>query len=36
MAINIPGEIALTDVQAYLRAEAETGKIDYEEPILRQ
>lgn len=36
MAVNIPGETELTDVQAYLKSEAESGRLDYEEPILRQ
>jgi hypothetical protein len=36
LAINIPGDVKLSDVQAYLGREAEAGNIDYEEPILRQ
>ena len=36
MAVSIPEEVALTDVQAYLQSEADLGSIDYEEPILRQ
>lgn len=36
MAVNIPRDITLTDVQAYLQSEAGAGKLDYEEPILRQ
>ncbi len=36
MAVSIPGDIALTDVQAYLQSEASASRIDYEEPILRQ
>lgn len=36
MAVSVPAEVALTDVQAYLQSEAGSGSIDYEEPILRQ
>lgn len=36
MAVNIPHSVKLTDVQAYLKTEADTGSIDFEEPILRQ
>jgi len=36
MAINIPINVALIDVQSYLKAEASKGSIDFEEPILRQ
>lgn len=36
MAVNIPIEVDLTVVQEYLAAEAASGSIDYEEPILRQ
>lgn len=36
MAVSIPGTTALGDVQAILQSEANAGRIDYEEPILRQ
>jgi len=36
MAVSVPAEVALADVQAYLQSEADSGSIDYEEPILRQ
>ncbi len=36
MAVSIPDTVALKNVQAYLQLEAEGGRIDYEEPILRQ
>ncbi len=36
LAVNIPAEVDLSDVQAYLQSEANLGKIDFEEPILRQ
>jgi hypothetical protein len=36
MAINIPGDVKLTDVQHYLAQEQAAGMLDYEEPILRQ
>lgn len=36
LAVNIPAEVDLSDVQAYLHSEADLGKIDFEEPILRQ
>ncbi|HUA80914.1 MAG TPA: DUF4265 domain-containing protein [Dyella sp.] len=36
LAVSIPGDVKLPDVQAYLWREAEAGNIDYEEPILRQ
>lgn len=36
MAVSVPKTVALGDVQAYLRSEAYAGKIDFEEPILRQ
>jgi hypothetical protein len=36
LAVNIPAEVDLSDVQAYLQSEADLGEIDFEEPILRQ
>lgn len=36
LAVNIPAEVDLSNVQAYLQSEADLGKIDFEEPILRQ
>jgi hypothetical protein len=36
MAVSIPGIVPLGGVQAYLQSEAGTGRIDFEEPILRQ
>ena len=36
VAVNIPDGVELTDVQAYLQAEANAGMLDFEEPILRQ
>ncbi len=36
LAVSIPGDVKLSDVQAYLGREVEAGNIDYEEPILRQ
>jgi hypothetical protein len=36
LAINVPAEVDLARVQAYLSAEADLGVLDYEEPILRQ
>ena len=36
LAVNVPDSVNLADVQDYLQAEASTGSIDYEEPILRQ
>lgn len=36
LAVNIPAEVDLSDVQAYLQSESDLGKIDFEEPILRQ
>lgn len=36
LAVSIPGDIKLSDVQAYLASEADAGTIGYEEPILRQ
>jgi hypothetical protein len=36
MAVSVPEDVLLTGVQAYLQLEADVGRIDYEEPILRQ
>jgi hypothetical protein len=36
MAINVPSEVDLAEVQAYLGERNSAGLIDYEEPILRQ
>jgi hypothetical protein len=36
LAVNIPAEVDLIDVQDYLQSEADIGNIDFEEPILRQ
>lgn len=36
LAVNIPPQTKLADVQSYLEAEMKAGKIDYEEPLLRQ
>lgn len=36
LAVCVPSEVKLRDVQDYLRSEARAGKLDYEEPILRQ
>lgn len=36
MAVSIPITVALTDIQTYLQSEASAGRIDFEEPILRQ
>lgn len=35
MAVSISVSVNLTDVQAYLQAETDAGRIDFEEPILR-
>lgn len=35
LAVDIPVTVNLSDVQNYVRSEAETGTLDYEEPILR-
>ena len=35
LAVSIPSGVDLEGVQGYLRAEAEGGKLDYEEAILR-
>lgn len=36
MAINVPSEVDLAEIQAYLSDRNSAGLIDYEEPILRQ
>jgi hypothetical protein len=36
LAVSIPVGVALREIQECLAAEAATGSIDYEEPILRQ
>ncbi len=36
MAVSIPDTVALKDVQTYLQSQSNAGKIDFEEPILRQ
>jgi hypothetical protein len=36
LAVSIPGDVKLSVVQAYLARETDAGRIDYEEPILRQ
>lgn len=36
IAINVPSTTSLDAVEAYLEAEAGIGRLDYEEPILRQ
>lgn len=36
MAIDVPREVSLAQVQVYLRGKASEGLLDYEEPILRQ
>ncbi|MBO9857507.1 DUF4265 domain-containing protein [Xanthomonas sp. A1809] len=36
MAVSIPFSVSLGDVQTYLQVEADAGRIDFEEPILRQ
>jgi hypothetical protein len=36
LAVNIPGDTSLMDVQSCLQAEAKAGNLDYEEPVLRQ
>lgn len=36
MAINVPYRTDLATIQAILESEAESGFLDYEEPILRQ
>jgi hypothetical protein len=36
LAVNIPAEVNLPDVQAYLQSESDLGRIDFEEPILGQ
>lgn len=36
MAVNIPSSVSLRDVQMCLQDEADAGRVDFEEPILRQ
>jgi hypothetical protein len=36
LAVNVPPEVGLGDVQSYLNTEAGKGALDYEEPLLRQ
>lgn len=36
MAVSIPFNVSLRDVQTNFQAEADAGRIDFEEPILRQ
>lgn len=36
MAVSIPMGVSLPSIQRYLQEEANAGRIDYEEPILRQ
>jgi hypothetical protein len=36
LAVSIPANVSLVDVQAYLEVESGTGVLDYEEPLLRQ
>lgn len=36
VAVNVPRSVVLGSVQAYLRAQATQGWLDYEEPLLRQ
>ncbi len=36
LAVSIPANVKLSDVQSYLRSESDAGTLDYEEPILRQ
>lgn len=36
IAVDIPSDVRLSDVQHYLREQAEAGTLDYEEAILRQ
>jgi Domain of unknown function (DUF4265) len=35
LAVDIPADVELADVQSYLRAEALVGHLDYEEALLR-
>jgi len=35
LAVDVPGDVDLVEVQNFLRDEASTGSIDYEEPLLR-
>lgn len=36
MAVSVPSTVELQDIQAFLQVEAEAGRIDFEEPILRE
>ena len=36
LAVSIPITVSLQNVQGYLKTEASSGTLDYEEPILRQ
>jgi uncharacterized protein DUF4265 len=36
LAVSIPPDAKLSDVQRYLQSESDAGTVDYEEPILRQ
>ena len=36
LAVNIPPEVKLSEVQGYLGSERDAGVLEYEEPILRQ
>jgi hypothetical protein len=36
VAVNVPITARLVAVEEYLKTQAATGKLDYEEPILRQ
>lgn len=36
LAVSIPPEVKLSEVQGYLGSERDAGVLDYEEPILRQ
>lgn len=36
MAVDVPREVNLAEVQLFLRSKASEGVLDYEEPILRQ
>jgi hypothetical protein len=36
MAVSVPFSTNLADVQAFLQAEVSAGRVDFEEPILRQ
>lgn len=36
LAVSVPPEVRLTEVQRHFQAEASAGRLDYEEPLLRQ